>query len=53
MKYIGAGSKISYFVDNDLLLPQLRHGSNDSKNHSEGFRDIKNKNMIYFGKCKS
>ena len=28
-----SGSKILYYVNNDLLLPQFRPGSNDSKNH--------------------
>ena len=37
-----ASSDISYFGDNDLLLPQFRTGGNDSKNCSEHFRDNKN-----------
>ena len=34
-----AGSKISYFANNDLSLPRFRPGGNDSKNRSERFRD--------------
>ena len=33
------GSEISYFGDNDLLLPQFRLGGNDRKNRSESFTD--------------
>ena len=39
-----SGSEISYFADNDLSLLQFRPGNNDSKNHSEHFRD--NKKLI-------
>ena len=36
-----AGSKISYFGNNDLSLPQFRPSGNDSKHRSERFRDNK------------
>ena len=35
------GSKISYFDDNDLSLPQFRSGGNDSKNRSERYSNNK------------
>ena len=43
-----SGSEISYFGNNNLSLPQFRPGGNDSKNHSEHFRD---KNLTCFWSC--
>ena len=41
------GSEILYLADNDLLLPQFRPGSNDSKNRSERFRNNKKLTLRY------
>ena len=37
-----AGSKVSYFGNNDLSLQQFRLGGNDSKNRSERLETTKN-----------
>ena len=42
------GSKISYFGDNDLSLPQLRPSSNNSKNCSGRLRGSKIMRIIFF-----
>ena len=42
-----AGSKVLYFGNNDLSLPQFRPGGNDSKNRSERFRDNKKINITF------
>ena len=42
------GSEISYFGNIDLLLPQFRPGGNDSKNHSERFRDDKKLTLCFW-----
>ena len=38
---LNGGPKISYFGNNDLLLPQFRPGSNYNKNRSGRLRDSK------------
>ena len=42
-----ADSKISYFGNNDLSLPQFRPGTNDSKNRSKRLETTKIQDYVF------